>query len=92
MGYRKGEFGWLARIRQPNGEVTYAGLIRFGVSSDNKREFYQISSKLKNGETKDYVYLEPIIGAQVKIRNWTRAGKLRDPVFVKYTDTLVNLA
>lgn len=83
MGYRKGEFGWIAGVRQPNGEVTYAGLIRFGVSPKDKRELDQISSKLKTGENKDFVYFEPVISAKVKIRNWTRAGKLRDPVFVK---------
>ncbi|MFD2752397.1 ATP-dependent DNA ligase [Virgibacillus siamensis] len=88
MGYRKGEFGWLAGIRQPNGEVTYAGLIRFGVSPKDKQELYKISNKIKTGETADFVYLEPIIGAQVKIRNWTRAGKLRDPVFVKFNSIL----
>ncbi len=84
MGYRKGEFGWIAGIRKPNGEVTYAGLIRFGVNSDNKRDLYRINNKIKTGENKDFVYLEPIINAQVKIRNWTRAGKLRDPVFVQF--------
>lgn len=84
MGYRKGEFGWLAGIRQPNGEVTYAGLIRFGVSPESKKELYGISSKLKTGEDKDFVYLKPVISAEVKIRNWTRASKLRDPVFIKF--------
>ncbi|MBD7967748.1 ATP-dependent DNA ligase [Paenibacillus gallinarum] len=92
MGYRKSEFGWIAGVKQPDGEVKPAGMIRFGVSPKAKQELYKISSKLKTGETDDYVYLEPIIGAQVKIRNWTRAGKLRDPVFVKFLYQVEKLA
>lgn len=79
----------MSGIRQPNGEVTYAG---FGVSPHNKQELYHISDRLKTEENKDFVYLEPIISAQVKIRNWTRVGKLRDSVFVKFTNKLLKLA
>ncbi|WP_305954234.1 hypothetical protein [Paenibacillus sp. FSL H8-0259] len=61
-----------------------AGVIEFGVSPMHKQAFYVVVKPLITGEDRDYVYVEPRIRARVKIRNWTRAGMLRSPVFTEF--------
>lgn len=82
-GYRKDEFGWLAQVEE-NGRKRPAGIIELGVSPRHRKAFYEVAKKLKTGEDKNFVYLEPLIKAKVKIRNWTRNGMLRTPAFVDF--------
>ncbi|MNW70749.1 ATP-dependent DNA ligase [compost metagenome] len=49
-----------------------------------KKAFYGVSKALITGEDRDFVYVEPRIRARVKMRNWTRAGMLRIPVFERF--------
>lgn len=79
-GYRKGDFGWLA----VNERGRALGVIEFGVRPRHKMAFYGVRDRLKVGEDRDFVYVEPRLRAKVKIRNWTRAGLLRTPVFVDF--------
>lgn len=79
-GYRKGDFGWLAADERGRP----LGVIELGVTPRHKMAFYGVRDQLKRGEDKDYVYLEPRIKAKVNIRNWTKAGLLRNPVFVDF--------
>lgn len=78
-GYRKGDFGWLA---QHNGRP--AGVIELGVPPAHKQAFYGVAKPLITGEDRDFVYVQPLIKARVKFRNWTRSGMLRSPVFVDF--------
>ncbi|WP_231124613.1 hypothetical protein [Paenibacillus polymyxa] len=43
-----------------------------------------MSKPLITGEDREYVYVEPRIRARVKMRNWTKAGLLRSPVFTEF--------
>ncbi|WP_028551773.1 ATP-dependent DNA ligase [Paenibacillus sp. UNC451MF] len=79
-GYRKGDFGWLAADERGRP----LGVIELGVTPHHKMAFYGVKDQLFRGEDRDYFYLEPRIKAKVKIRNWTKAGLLRSPVFVDF--------
>jgi DNA ligase 1 len=59
-------------------------VIEFGVGSTEKKAFYGVSKSIVIGEDREFVYVEPLIMAKVKMRNWTRAGKLRSPVFERF--------
>ncbi|WP_433618815.1 ATP-dependent DNA ligase [Paenibacillus cellulositrophicus] len=83
-GYRKDEFGWLAAVPDLSGKLRPAGIIEFGTGPKDRKDFYIKSQRLETGEDKSFVYLKPEIRAEVKIRNWTKAGLLRDPVFTRF--------
>ncbi|PZM61836.1 ATP-dependent DNA ligase, partial [Paenibacillus dendritiformis] len=83
-GYRKDEFGWLVSVEDGSGRLRPAGVIEFGPNKDHKRKFYRDANSLISGEDRKNVYLRPAIRAKIKTRNWTKAGMLRDPVFVEF--------
>ncbi|MFF0829011.1 ATP-dependent DNA ligase [Brevibacillus sp. NPDC003359] len=78
-GWRKGDFGWLAHY---NGRP--AGVVELGVPPTHKQAFYGVAKQLITGEDREYVYMQPQIKARVKMRNWTKGGMLRSPVFVDF--------
>ncbi|WP_289142439.1 RNA ligase family protein [uncultured Brevibacillus sp.] len=78
-GWRKGDFGWLAHV---NGRP--AGVIELGVPPTHKKAFYGVAKPLITGEDRDFVYVQPLIKARVKFRNWTKGSMLRSPVFVEF--------
>lgn len=43
-----------------------------------------VCKRLVIREDSDFIYLEPAIRANVKMRNWTKAGMLRNPVFAGF--------
>ncbi|MMZ59168.1 putative DNA ligase-like protein [compost metagenome] len=83
-GYKKAEFGWLAGVTDERGKVRPAGIIELGVGPTERKAFYGVSKALITGEDRDFVFVEPRIRASVKMRNWTRAGMLRSPVFERF--------
>ncbi|KKO54489.1 ATP-dependent DNA ligase [Paenibacillus sp. DMB20] len=82
-GYRKKEFGWLAGIYD-NAKIRPAGIIELGANPTHKKAFYNVVKPLITGEDRNFVYVEPRIRARVKMRNWTRSGMLRSPVFTEF--------
>ncbi|MMZ50327.1 putative DNA ligase-like protein [compost metagenome] len=83
-GYRKEEFGWLAGVPNESGKIRPSGIIELGATPTHKKAFYGVSKSLITGEDREYVYVEPRIRARVKMRNWTKAGLLRSPVFTEF--------
>lgn len=83
-GYRKGEFGWLASVSGPSGKLRPAGIIELGATPTHKRAFYGVAGQLVTGEDKEFVHLEPRVRARVRMRNWTKSGVLRSPVFTEF--------
>ncbi|MCY9737946.1 ATP-dependent DNA ligase [Paenibacillus alvei] len=83
-GYRKEEFGWLAAVDSGNGKLRPAGIIELGVKPIHKKAFYGVRDSITTGEDKNNVYIQPVLRAKVKTRNWTKAGLLRSPVFVDF--------
>lgn len=83
-GYKKAEFGWLASVPDASGKLRPAGIIEHGPSPKHKQAFRGVCQQLVTGEDKNNVYLEPRIKAKVKMRNWTKSGMLRIPVFMDF--------
>ncbi|MBQ4899379.1 ATP-dependent DNA ligase [Paenibacillus sp. Marseille-P2973] len=83
-GYKKAEFGWLAGIEDDRGGVRPAGIIEFGVGPKEKNAFYGVAQQIVVGENSDFVFMEPRLRARVKMRNWTKSGLLRSPVFERF--------
>lgn len=79
-----GRFFYFASVPTDRGRMRPAGVIDFGVSPTHKQAFFGVSKALITGEDRDYVYVEPCIRTSVEIRNWTRAGLLRSPVFTEF--------
>ena len=78
-GYRKDQFGWLAHYQgRP------VGVIELAVPAMHRQAFYKVAGRLKTGEDRNHVYLDPQISARVRFRNWTRSGMLRSPEFVEF--------
>ncbi|TNJ63014.1 ATP-dependent DNA ligase [Paenibacillus hemerocallicola] len=82
-GWRKDEFGWLVGV-QAGERIRPAGVVELGVTAPQRKAFYAAIQPYVTGEDKHYVYVQPLIKAKVKIRNWTKKGLLRSPVFVKF--------
>lgn len=83
--YRKNEFGWLASSPSETlGKLRPVGIIEFGASPVHKKAFMGIASQLVRGEDKEFVHLEPRLRARVRMRNWTKSGMLRSPVFTEF--------
>lgn len=84
-GYRKQEFGWLAAVPSgTSGKLRPAGIIEFGASPLHKQAFRGVAGQLVTSEDKDFVHLEPRLRARVRMRNWTKSGMLRSPVFTEF--------
>lgn len=78
-GYRKDQFGWLL---QHNDQAV--GILELTVPNAHKQAFYSVSKRIIVSEDKNFVYLEPKLKARVRFRNWTKAGLMRTPEFVKF--------
>ncbi|KAA1180714.1 ATP-dependent DNA ligase [Paenibacillus sp. B2(2019)] len=84
-GYRKQEFGWLAAVPSGNsGKLRPVGIIELGASPIHKQAFRGVVPQLIKGEDKEFVHLEPRLRAKVRMRNWTKSGMLRSPVFTEF--------
>jgi len=84
-GYRKQEFGWLAAVPSgTSGKLRPAGIIELGASPIHKQAFRAVAPQLIKGEDKEFVHLEPRLQAKVRMRNWTKSGMLRNPVFTEF--------
>lgn len=78
-GYRKNQFGWLLK-----NDERPVGILELAVPSAHKKAFYGIAKTIMTGEDRDFVYVQPVLKAKVRFRNWTRAGMLRTPEFVDF--------
>ncbi|MEK4236484.1 ATP-dependent DNA ligase [Paenibacillus sp. FSL H7-0714] len=84
-GYRKQEFGWLAAVPSgTSGKLRPAGIIELGASPIHKQAFRGVAQQLIKSEDKEFVHLEPHLRAKVRMRNWTKSGMLRSPVFTNF--------
>ncbi|MFD2385026.1 ATP-dependent DNA ligase [Paenibacillus xanthanilyticus] len=78
-GYRKGDFGWLAHC-----EGRPAGIIELAVPEAHRKAFYAVAKSIVTGEDKNFVYIQPLLRAKVRMRNWYKSGMLRSPEFVDF--------
>ncbi|MGM1044764.1 MAG: hypothetical protein ACQEXX_01320 [Bacillota bacterium] len=78
-GYRKNDFGWLL-----SDGISPLGIMELGVKREERRAGFKVFQQLKTKETKDMVYLEPIIRCEIKHRGYYKSGMLRLPVFERF--------
>lgn len=78
-GYRKEEFGWLL-----SDGSRVLGVMELGVPTEERKAGWRVFQQLKTKETKDMVYLQPLIKCVVKHRGFTKNNMLRLPVFEKF--------
>lgn len=77
-------FGWLAYVSDASGKLRPAEIIELGATTTHKRSFYGVAGQLVTEEDKEFVHLEPRLRARVRMRNWTKSGMLRSPVFTEF--------
>ncbi|MEC0229037.1 hypothetical protein [Paenibacillus alba] len=83
-GYRKNDFGLLVSIDSASGSKVPVGVVEFGVIPEHKKALNSVKQRLVYKEDKNFAYMEPLIMAKIKTRNWAKNGKLRSPVFVEF--------
>ncbi|MDR6881669.1 DNA ligase [Bacillus sp. 3255] len=83
-GYRKHNFALLASIDSANGAKLPAGVIETGLTPLQQNLFDGVRQRLVLKEDQHFVYMEPLLMARIKTRNWTKNGKLRSPVFMEF--------
>lgn len=82
-GLRKDEFGLLLSVQEGD-KLRPVGIMEF-IGQEAKKRFYGQYKAFIVDENEKYIYLDPQIKCSVKFRNYTKAGNLRIPSFVKYT-------
>jgi DNA ligase-1 len=82
-GWRKDEFGWFVGVQEGK-RIRPVGVVELGVTAQQRKAFYAAMQPYVTSEDKYNVYVQPLIRAKVKIRNWTKKGLLRSPVFVGF--------
>ncbi|WCF11555.1 DNA polymerase LigD (plasmid) [Paenibacillus thiaminolyticus] len=77
---QKKKFGWSLLLNNK-----YVGVLEFPPSNKQiASEFYKLAKKYVYKETKDWIFLEPVLRCKVKFQSYTKDGKLRSPSFVEF--------
>ena len=82
-GYRKGDIGWYLGIENTE-KIVRVGMVEFGISPKQKKEFYNIVKGLKTGENERSVWIKPVLHCRVKHRGFLKSGNIMTPVFVDF--------
>ncbi|MBM7564307.1 DNA polymerase LigD [Paenibacillus sacheonensis] len=78
-GIRKSEFGWsLTKKGQ------HIGVIEFPPPSEVLKAFGAVAKQIVRGESKDWIYIEPVLTCKVKFQCYTKEGRLRHPSFESF--------
>nr|WP_326073389.1 hypothetical protein [Paenibacillus alba] len=48
------------------------------------RDYWPVFQAYKSGESKDHVYVKPLVRCKVKYRDWYKSGAMRLPVFEEF--------
>ncbi|MFD0694951.1 RNA ligase family protein [Paenibacillus sp. GCM10027628] len=83
-GYRKKDLSLLASIDATNGLKIPVGVIELGLSQEHKNAIHLVKNRLVYKEDTHFAYMEPLLMAKIKTRNWTKSGKLRAPIFMDF--------
>lgn len=74
----------MTAVMDGSGQLRPTDIIEFGPGPKEKKAFYGVSKGIVSREDRNFVYLEPRIRVHVKMRNWTKSGLLRSPVFTRF--------
>jgi DNA ligase-1 len=82
-GYTKKEHSWL--LGYPDGEkIRPIGALELGITQSARQSMWPVFQAYKSGESKDHVYVQPVVRCKVKYRDWYKSGAMRLPVFEEF--------
>lgn len=82
-GYSKKEHSWLLGF--PDGErIRPIGAMELGITPAARQSMWPVFQAYKSGESKDHVYVKPVVRCKVKYRDWYKSGAMRLPVFEEF--------
>jgi DNA ligase-1 len=84
-GYSKKEHSWL--LGYPDGDrIRPIGAMELGITPSARQSMWPVFQAYKSGESKDHVYVQPVVRCKVKYRDWYKSGAMRLPVFEEFLD------
>ncbi|WNR46897.1 ATP-dependent DNA ligase [Paenibacillus roseipurpureus] len=82
-GYSKKEHSWL--LGYPDGDRIHPiGAMELGITPSARQSMWPVFQAYKSGESKDHVYVQPVVRCKVKYRDWYKSGAMRLPVFEEF--------
>lgn len=82
-GYSKKNHSWLLGY-QDDERIRPIGAMELGITASARQSMWPVFQSFKSGETKDYVYVKPVVRCKVKYRDWYKSGAMRLPVFEEF--------
>ncbi|WP_246310059.1 ATP-dependent DNA ligase [Paenibacillus alginolyticus] len=82
-GYSKKESSWLLGYLD-GGRIRPIGALELGITQSARESMWPIFQNYKNGESKDHVFVKPLVRCKVKYRDWYKSGAMRLPVFEEF--------
>lgn len=82
-GYSKKEHSWLLGYSD-DGRIRPIGAVDLGITPAARKSMWPVFQAYKSGESKDHVYVQPVVRCMVKYRDWYKSGLMRLPVFEEF--------
>jgi DNA ligase-1 len=82
-GYNKKENSWLLGYQEDD-RIRPIGALELGITSAVRQSMWPVFQAYKSGESKDHVYVQPVVRCKVKYRDWYKSGLMRLPVFEEF--------
>ncbi|NOU63191.1 DNA ligase [Paenibacillus sp. LMG 31461] len=83
MGYSKKEHSWLLGYQEGD-HIRPIGALDLGITPSARKSMWPVFEAYKSGESKDHVYVKPLVRCKVKYRDWYKSGLMRLPVFEEF--------
>ncbi|MDR6884865.1 DNA ligase-1 [Bacillus sp. 3255] len=82
-GYSKKEYSWL--LGYPEGDrIRPIGTMELGITQSARESMWPVFQSFKSGESKEHVFVKPVVRCKVKYRDWYKSGVMRLPVFEEF--------
>ncbi len=82
-GYSKKEHSWLLGYSD-DGRIRPIGALELGITQSARQSMWPVFQAYKSGESKDHVFVQPVVRCKVKYRDWYNSGAMRLPVFEEF--------
>lgn len=83
-GYSKKDHSWLLGYEDGGRIIRPIGSIELGITTEARKSMWPVFQAYKSGESKDHIYVQPLIRCKVKYRDWYKSGLMRLPVFQEF--------
>lgn len=88
-GFSRKELAWTIGLER-DGRIVPVGIVEYGLTETVRKKVFPILQRSIVRETKDFVFVEPLVKVAVRFRNWTSAGKMRLAVVEGVVTTAIN--